>query len=637
MNSIAAFHFLRPAWLFCFVPLAGLLWLMWRRQLSSRSWQSVVDAPLLRHLLIGENKKRNPWSWRAIALGGTLAILAMAGPAWRKFDVPVFRQQSALVLLLDMSRSMDAQDIKPSRLERAKLKLTDILRRQKEGQTALVVFAADAFVVSPLTSDANTIISQLQSFSTDLMPAQGSRPDLAVSKAEQLLKQAGSAHGGMLLITDGVDDADRSALDKAASRLHDAGYRLSVMGVGTAQGAPIPTPGGGFLKSAGGAIVLPRLDAGALREIATEGGGQYRALSASDDDIDALLSSLQSAIGQQHTTEIGGMKSDQWRDEGPWLLLPVLLLGALAFRRGVWVALLLVALQPVRPVQAMDWNSLWRNADQRGQQALQARQPQQAAQLFRDPNWRAAAEYKAGNYQAAAADLKDAKTADALYNRANALAHTGQLQQAIADYDAALKMNPKLADAAYNRDLVKKMLQQQNNNSSQASDKSSASKDQKPSQQGKDSASQAQNKSSSDANQQDGKNQNNSSNGSSENNRENSSKDQPKPENGSNGNQQNNAQDRQQNQQQNPQAQGKTEQGKADQDKPNQTKSDQGSAGDKENQQASAESMQQDAREKAQADRQWLQRIPDDPGGLWRNKFLYQYKQQGERSEKQPW
>jgi len=151
MNMLANFHFLRPLWLLALLPLAGLQWAMWRRRAASRSWQSVVDPRLLPHLLIGSDARQSRALPFAIALGGVLAIFALAGPAWRKIEQPVYRQQSALVVALDLSRTMDASDIKPSRLQRAQLKLRDILAQQKEGDTALIVYAATPFAVTPLT------------------------------------------------------------------------------------------------------------------------------------------------------------------------------------------------------------------------------------------------------------------------------------------------------------------------------------------------------------------------------------------------------------------------------------------------------------------------------------------------------
>ncbi len=461
MDRFAPFHFLRPEWFYALFPLLLLMWLQWRRRLSSRSWQSVVAPRLLPHLLVGQGSGRRPWALLLAGIGGLLAIVAMAGPAWKKLEVPVYRQPSSLVLLLDMSRSMDAADIKPSRLLRAQMKLRDILAQRKEGDTALIVYAANAFVVSPLTPDASTIASQLDSLSSDLMPAQGSRPDRAIELALQLLQQSGVSHGGVLLVSDGIDGEESKELKSAIKQLVDAGHRLSVLGVGTPEGAPIATANGGFLKDSNGAIVLTRLDDTELDALARQGNGSYRRISTDDNDFHALLAPFENMRAQLQSKKVEGMNSDQWRDEGPWLLLPLLLLGALAFRRGYVVVLLLLVLPLPRPAHAFDWDSLWQRADQRGQHAMQAGDTKQAAALFRDPEWRAAANYRAGDYQAAAQSLKDIGSADADYNRGNALAKQGQLQEAINAYDAALKLDPKHADAKFNRDLLEEMLKQQ--------------------------------------------------------------------------------------------------------------------------------------------------------------------------------
>jgi Ca-activated chloride channel family protein len=254
-----ALHFLRPAWFLALIPLAGLLMVLWRQRSAGRSWQTVVDPRLLPHLLVGGEERRSPWGVTAVALGGLLAITASAGPVWTKLQQPVFRRESALVVLLDLSRSMDAGDLQPSRLQMAKFKLRDILARRKEGDTALIVYAADPFVVAPLTNDVATIARQLPSLTTDLMPAQGSRADRAIIKALDLLHQAGAVHGDLLLITDGIDNDAPASLHEAVKKTLDAGYRMSVLGVGTADGAPIPLVNGGFFKDDDGAIVMPKL------------------------------------------------------------------------------------------------------------------------------------------------------------------------------------------------------------------------------------------------------------------------------------------------------------------------------------------------------------------------------------------
>ncbi|MDR3479645.1 MAG: VWA domain-containing protein [Burkholderiaceae bacterium] len=590
MDMLANFHFLRPLWLSALLPLAVLQWAMWRRRAASRSWQSVVDPRLLPHLLIGSDARQSRALPFAIALGGVLAICALAGPAWRKIEQPVYRQQSALVVALDLSRTMDAGDVKPSRLQRAQLKLRDILAQQKEGDTALIVYAATPFAVTPLTSDANTIASQVGSMSSDLMPAQGARPDLAIGLAQKLLAQAGAVHGGVLLIADGVGDAKAGELDDAVKKLVGAGHRLAILGVGTADGAPVPAADGGFVKGADGAILLPKLDDARLAALARQGNGAYRSLSNDDSDFHALLASLAQTLGQQGGKEVNGLRADQWHDEGPWLLLPLIPLAALFFRRGYLFVLALVLLPQMRPAQAADWSSLWQNDDQRAQQALAAQQPQAAAKLFQDPQWRSVANYRAGNYQAALDSLKGIDSAEADYNRGNALAKLGRLPEAMAAYEQALKRDPKMEDARFNRDLLDKLNKQQDSKEQQKESKD-GKQSQKPDDKPNPAKDNAQQKSG-----QDGK----------------------KPENGK----------------QQPDQPNQSNQSK---EKPQQDKSRDGSASaekkEQQDQQQSANrsaAAEQDpaAKQLQKADEQWLRRIPDDPGGLWRRKFLEQYKKQ---------
>ncbi len=465
------------------------------------------------------------------------------------------------------------------------------------------------------------------------MPAQGSRPDRAISLAQKLLKQAGVAHGGVLLITDGLNSSESDSLKTAISHLVEAGHRLSVLGVGTRAGAPIPDSSGGFVESANGAIVIPRLDDASLAKLARQGHGAYRRLSSDDSDFRALLAPFQRSLDQQQDNKVDGLMSDQWRDEGPWLLLPLLLLGALAFRRGYLVVLLLIILPQTHPAYASGWSSLWQRDDQRGQQAMDAKQPQLAAKLFQDTQWRAAADYRASNYQAALDNLKGIDTAQADYNRGNALAQLGRLPEALQAYDAALKRDPKLGDASYNRNLVEELLKkqqqkkQQNQQKNQPQNQQNAGKQQQSSKNGQQGKSSGQSPQTSPQSAQ-GNQQSNKKSDQATQNQGNAGKQKPDT-----GHQQNNAAE-----QAGAQPQDKTTQ-KQDQGQPlplpqvaDQNSAPSGST------QAAADAQTQ-RKQLQQADEQWLRRVPDDPGGLWRRKFLYQYKQQQQfqQSEKQPW
>ncbi len=308
----AEFHFMRPEWLLGLPVLIAVTLALASRRLAPGSWQRVIDPALLPYVLSSSQKRFGNGRWWLTFLAGALALCALAGPAWERVEQSVFRSEQALVVALDLSRSMDAQDLSPNRLTRARLKILDMLERRTSGQTALIVYSANAFTVTPLTKDADTVTALVNSLSTDIMPSRGSYPVTAIEKGLQLLQQAGVRDGEVLLITDG---GTSDAAEQAAARLRDAGYRLSVLGVGTAQGAPIPRADGGFVTDRFGQMAVPRLETDSLRRLALAGGGRFAVISSDNSDIDALLSN---APGESAASD-DDLATDQWQDEGPWL------------------------------------------------------------------------------------------------------------------------------------------------------------------------------------------------------------------------------------------------------------------------------------------------------------------------------
>ena len=267
-------HFLRPLWFLALIPLASVVALLWQRRRGAEVWQGVVDPHLLPHLLVGTDGRGRWFPALLLALSGALVITAIAGPVWQRLPQPLFETHIDRVILLDLSPTMNAGDLKPSRLARARFEVLDLLRQAREGQTALLAFGPEPYVVSPLTSDADTIALQVPHLDTALLPEPGRRRvDLALNKAGDLLDQAGAVDAEVILITDGLDIADRDAV--AAVALKEAGHRLSILGVGTPEGAPVPTGDGGFLEDRSGAILMPRLDAARLAWLAAAGGGDY--------------------------------------------------------------------------------------------------------------------------------------------------------------------------------------------------------------------------------------------------------------------------------------------------------------------------------------------------------------------------
>jgi Ca-activated chloride channel family protein len=360
--------------------------------------------------------------------------------------------------VFDLSRSMDASDVTPSRLIRAGFKLQDLLTTNLEGQVALVAFAGEPYTVSPLTDDAATISTMVRALSTDLVPVQGSRVDLALGHADALLRQAGAHGGEIVLITDGAQPAQAAV--RAAREVRRRGARVSVLGVGTAAGAPILIDDGKLLKDRGGAIVIPRLNEPLLRDIAAAGGGLYHTLSDDDRDLSALQTLRRSHVSSGAEREAEGRTTDRWSDVGPWLLLALVPLALLGFRRG-WIYLVVLLPLAPPPAHALDWNDLWLRPDQQGARAMSREQYAPAAGLFRDPDWKGAALYRGGQYEQAAEAFARVPSASAHYNRGNALARMGNFADALQAYQQALDLNPELEDARANHELVNELIKQQ--------------------------------------------------------------------------------------------------------------------------------------------------------------------------------
>ena len=598
--NLTDFHFIRPYWLLALLPFMGMLFFLLKNKLGQGNWASVCDEALLPYLLQQKAVTKSRWPLTTGALAALLTILAISGPTWDRLPAPVFRNDSALVIALNLSPSMNAEDIKPSRLIRARYKVADILAQRKDGQTALLVYAGDAFTVTPLTDDTETIASQLEALNTDIMPSEGNNTALAINKAVELLKQAGLQKGQILLITDQVDEDSYSMAKNLDT------YHLSVLGVGTPEGAPIALTAGGFLKDKQGGIIIPKLAADELAKLAEVGRGRYQTITANDADIKYLSADLDQTM-QQDGKENKNIMLEQWDDKGPWLLAIVLPLAALSFRKGLlcWALLLLLPLP--KNSYAFEWQDLWQTKNQQAQQAYQNNQFEAAANLFDNPDWKAAAEYKAGQYDKALDHLKEPKTDLSAYNQGNALAQSGKLPEALKAYDQALALNPNDADAKFNRDLVEKELKKQEQEKKNQ-DKQDDQKDNKDNKDGqsKDSQSQDSDKS-------------------------NEQKDaEQKPEQSEEQKTQQQQADEQKSAENKDQQEKSAEEKQAEEKKAEEAKAkpaeEKKSADDKKEAKPVA-AQELPTTEQQQANEQWLKRIPDDPAGLLKRKFKYQYGQ----------
>ncbi|ARU89083.1 VWA domain-containing protein [Pseudomonas sp. M30-35] len=587
-------HWLRPYWLLLAPVLSGLLWILWRREKRAGSWQQILPPAFHAALLSGGDGRRSRLPWVLLACAWLLALVALVGPSWQQIEQSSLKPADPLIVMLELSPQMLAADLSPDRLEHAKRKIIDLLEARRDAQTAIVVYAGSAHTVVPLSDDLATSRNLLEALKPSIMPEPGHRADLAVNKALDLLKQGGQGNGRLLLITSGLSSQEQ---DGIGSAMRGSASQLSILAVGTLQGAPITQEDGSFLKDAKGAILLPQVDSQDLSRFARQVGAGYQLSTINDNDIDRL--GLLDGPSQMRDTG-NQTRLQAWADQGHWLLLPLLLLAAFAGRRGWLMCLPLLLLCVPQPSYAFSFDDLWLRPDQQGQQLLQQNQPEEAAKHFTDPQWQAQALYQAGNYPAAAERFASSDNAAAHYNRGNALARSNELEAAIDAYNQALELQPELPQAQKNKALIEQMLKQKQQQSEQ--------NDQQDQQ-----------------NQQNQNQQSDAAENSSQ--QSNTPPQDAKPKDAD--------------------AEQPSDAEKAKQQAADKAKAEQASEQAKQRQDAAAKAAEQAADKKAQgkqadesistidAERrqemeQWLRQIPDDPGELLRRKFWYERQQRQE-------
>lgn len=595
---MADFHFLRPLWLLLLLILPFLPVILRRARQGDSGWGHVIPEPLLRPLIrrSGSGPEHASSPLLSLVAATIILALALAGPSWREAPTPLQQQNDSLVIVLDLSLSMLATDSEPDRLTLAKRKIRDILKQREGSLTALVVYAADAHVVTPLTDDRKTIEGMLGVLEPVIMPATGNRADLGIAKGLELLQQGAPGKGHLLLIADQVHER---YLDPIHTLMSGSRFPLSTLTVGTPEGGPIPLEKQGFIRD-NGTIVIARATPERLASLASVHDGNSHRLTLDNSDIRALnLRPRDSGEWQDTESEL---TVNRWQDDGYWLLwvaLPLLLIG---WRRG-GMAMLFLALLPLspRPVMALEWDTLWQRPDQQAPELIQEN-PEAAAQRLESPEWRGAALYRARQYEEAAEAFSRADSPLADYNRGNALARAGKLQEAINAYDEALAARPEMEDARFNRELVQDLLEQQEQQEQQEQ---------------------------SDG----GQDRSESDSGSSDNSR------QPEGQSGQDGGEQESKQRQAGDGTEEP----KQQNGQATQQQDSQEPPTGQQAGELEDsgaEDSNAGSPQElSPTPLTQGQEQWLRRIPDDPGGLLRRKFLQQYQQRNTESDEgdTPW
>lgn len=409
-------HFLRPLWLLALPPLLLLGW--WLRRNSVRaSWQRLIAPQLLPHLLVPGG--RNSGGNAVLIVILLLACVAAAGPAWDREAPPFAERQAPLLIALNLSADMDQRERGVSRLERAKLKIHDLLAQRPGARHALLAYAGSAHLLLPPTDDAALFTLYLDSLSTELMPRLGRNTGAVLQRMDQLQASAEQPYMRLLVSAD-VEPGAEAALAASHTLLWLAGGDTDALS--------------------------SRLDSPLIT------------MRSDDSDLPLLLRALDASqrLARQDDPD------SRWHDRGWWLLWPLALLLVLRLRRAAPALILLPLLMPA-PSEAAElelWR-LWRSEQQQAMHLYQQRDYADAAKLFRDPRWQGAALYRAGDCEAALAAFEQGISAEDYYNQGNALSCKQRYEEAVERYELALAQRPEWLEAQENLQRTLLMIAQQ--------------------------------------------------------------------------------------------------------------------------------------------------------------------------------
>lgn len=449
------FHFLRPWFLLLLlVPMILYFKAKTKQVMTDSAWAKVCDKPLLDFLLI----KRPKTGKKSISLLRLLILLilpiSLAGPCWQKQENPALSVDNPLIIALNMSGGMWSKNVYPSRAERAKFLIKDILKGVDASETALEVYSREPFMISPISEDKNLIDNLLPAITYDIMPENGDRLDRAIDLAVERLKNAHYQDGNIIVLTYDIGERFDLALESAAKAAAD-GYKINVIDINQQKNSK-------------------------LEMIADKGCGIY---AGYNENLNPLFSAINN-VGAYKFKQSKNMQT-VWFDDGYYLLfLPAILL-LYFFRKNAVVLAIMLFLSAQNASAGMFLNN-----NQEAMQAFEKGDFNTASQKFDDQKWKASAAYKNGEYEKSATIFSTFDDTENLYNYGNALAKSGKIKEAIEKYEEVLKQNPEHEDAKFNLEYLKK---QQNQNQNQQQQQNKKQNEQQQSEQEQQQNSQPQN------------------------------------------------------------------------------------------------------------------------------------------------
>jgi Ca-activated chloride channel family protein len=470
MTWWADFQFLRPFWLLL-LPMAIFLLFRPVGKVHRRSpWEKAIDPHLLPYLMQDSHQNRGSLGNVLLSLFFALVALALSGPTVKKIPTDVGFNKAPLIICLELSNHMLSKDIDPSRLERAKFKLIDLLGKYGGAEIALIAFAGDAHIVVPLSDDYNTILTLTKSLTPDIMPVKGHNIKSALDVAQGMVER--NPKSQILIMTSSHIEENHEALTVAIRRLE---VPVLVWAFATVVGAPLLSIDGRFNER--GDIKISKREDESLAKL-TSAGATLINFTPDSTDVNAIVERINKADRVESKREL---YFDTWYDLGPYFLAlaMIVFLSASFLTRDKWWLLMVLLALPTPPVQAgvRDW---FIRKDQQAQTALEAGDAKKAAELFEDDFRKGSAYYRAKMYDEAILHLRKVETSDGHYNLGNAYAQKGQFSEAIEAYNQALKLDAHNKDAKENKELLEnqQQQQQQSQSSNQQQEKPSSENEQ---------------------------------------------------------------------------------------------------------------------------------------------------------------
>lgn len=434
--------FLRPEWFYAFIPIVFILVLFIINNKHTALWKKLISKKLLPFLTVKGTKRQFILPKIGLLFILSFMAVALAGPTWEKIERPGQKTEAAMVVLMDLSRSMLVEDIQPNRIERAKLKMIDFFEAKPNAKTALIAYAGTAHNVVPFSKDYKTIIKQMVSLRPDIMPMQGSNLAEAMTMADTLLSNI-VAPSTILIVTDNItaDDVERIALSAVHSH-------IEILAIATPNGGTIPVRNN-VLKDKKGNTVLPRLEVYNLNKVQEIENANVITVTLDDSDVKILAArvrqNLEFIIDLENAEE-------EWKDFGYWLLFPIMLISLFWFRRGWkvhWVLIPLI-LSSCNDVGEFSIEEQFFTKDQKAQLLYNKGEKEKAAATYESGDLIGYTYYELGNLEKALEGYSNDVSPKGFYNLGIIYAEMGDLEASQQAFSTSLELDPEFQLAKSN-------------------------------------------------------------------------------------------------------------------------------------------------------------------------------------------